>query len=191
MRNLVWLMHTSLDGFVAGPKGEMDWIVISDALFDYAKRLTDAADTALYGRLTWQMMEAYWPAAADKPNASRHDIDHSRWYNNVAKRVVSRTIKGATPANTAVIDGNVSAEIVRLKQQAGRDILMIGSPSVAHALMAENLIDDYWLFVNPILLGQGKPLFKNIKERAALNLAATDVLPSGVVCLHYEYRPHE
>jgi dihydrofolate reductase len=186
MRNLVWLMHTSLDGFVAGPKGEMDWIIVTDAMFDYAKLLTDAADTALYGRVTWQMMESYWPTAADKPAASQHDLDHSRWYNNVAKRVVSRTIKSTVSANTEVIDGNLSAEIIRLKQHPGRDILMIGSPSVAHALMAENLINDYWLFVNPILLGQGIPLFKGIRERAALNLVATDVLPKGVLCLHYE-----
>ena len=186
MKNLVWLMHTSLDGFVAGPKGEMDWIIVTDAMFEYAKRCTDAADMALYGRVTWQMMEGYWPTAADKPDASQHDIDHSRWYNTVAKRVVSTSIEGALPANTKVIGDNLSAEIIRLKQEQGKDILMIGSPSVAHALMAENLIDDYWLFVNPILLGQGIPLFKGIKDRAALNLAATDVLPSGVVCLHYQ-----
>jgi dihydrofolate reductase len=83
----------------------------------------------------------------------------------------------------------VTAAIVKLKQAAGRDIVMFGSPTVAHALMTENLIDDYWLFINPVLLGQGIPLFKDIKTRAALRLVASRVFSTGVVCLHYEGKP--
>ena len=77
MRKLVLFMHTSLDGFVAGPNGEMDWINVDEEIFDHAEQRTHKADTALYGRVTYQMMESYWPTAADQPAATKHDIDHS------------------------------------------------------------------------------------------------------------------
>ena len=187
MRRLVLFMHTSLDGFVGGPNGEMDWIDVNDEMFGYAGQRTREADTALYGRVTYQVMESYWPTAGDQPTATKHDIEHSKWYNSVAKVVVSRTMKGAKPpTNTRIVGEGVTAEIIKLKQAAGKDIVVFGSPTVAHALMAENLIDDYWLFINPVLLGQGIPLFKDIKARAALRLVASKVFSSGVVCLHYE-----
>jgi dihydrofolate reductase len=186
VRRLVLFMHTSLDGFVGGPNGEMDWIDVNDEMFEYAGQRTREADTALYGRVTYQMMESYWPTAGDQPTATKHDIEHSQWYNSVAKVVVSRTMTGAKPTNTRIVGEGVTAEIIKLKQAAGKDIVMFGSPTVAHALMAENLIDDYWLFINPVLLGRGIPLFKDIKARAALGLGASHVFSSGVVCLHYE-----
>lgn len=186
MRRLVLFMHTSLDGFVGGPNGEMDWIDVNDEMFEYAGQRTRVADTALYGRVTYEMMESYWPTAGDQPTATKHDIEHSKWYNSVAKVVVSRTMKGAMLANTTIVGEGVTAEINKLKQAAGKDIVMFGSPTVAHALMAENLIDDYWLFINPVLLGQGIPLFKDIQAKGELRLAASDVFSSGVVCLHYE-----
>ena len=179
-------MHTSLDGFVAGPKGEMDWILVGEEMFDYALQQTNQADTALYGRITYQMMESYWPTAADKPNASKHDKEHSEWYNKVEKVVVSKTMQEENLPNTNIVSENIPAEIIELKKATGKNIVMFGSPSVAHALMAENIIDDYWLFVNPILLGKGIPLFKEIKERTKLKFVASDIFSSGVVCLHYE-----
>ena len=186
MRKLVLFMHTSLDGFVAGSKGEMDWINVSEDIFDYAGQRTNEADAALYGRVTYHMMESYWPTAADQPKATKHDIEHSQWYNTVAKVVLSRTMTGTPSANTKIIAGNLKAEITQLKQADGKDILMFGSPTAAHSLMAENLIDDYWLFINPVLLGQGIPLFNDVKDRVALKLLASNVFSSGVVCLHYE-----
>jgi dihydrofolate reductase len=186
MRKLVLFMHTSLDGFVAGLNGEMDWIHVDEDMFEYAGKQTDQADTALYGRVTYQMMESYWPTAGDQPAATKHDKQHSSWYNKVAKVVLSRTMKGAKLPNTKVISDNVSNEIIQLKQATGQDILIFGSPTAAHTLMTENLIDDYWLFVNPLLLGQGIPLFKGIKDKIKLKLVTSNTFTSGVVCLHYE-----
>src|SRR5687768_12388085 len=103
MRKLVLFMHASLDGFVAGPNGEMDWINVEDELFEYASAETQLADTALYGRVTYQMMDGYWPTAADQPNASRHDIEHSRWYKSVSKIVISKTLSKNLGPNTQVI----------------------------------------------------------------------------------------
>ncbi len=82
-------MHVSLDGFVCGPNGEMDWIKLSDDLWDHVKSITDRADTALFGAVTYKMMEGYWPTAAQQPNATKHDIDHSNWVNNIQKVVFS------------------------------------------------------------------------------------------------------
>jgi len=188
MRKLVLFIHTSLDGFVAGPNGEMDWINVDEEIFDYAGQRTNEADTALYGRVTYQMMESYWPTAAQLPTATKHDVEHSRWYNKVAKVVLSRSLKEANLTNTKIIDGNLAAEIGKLKQDAGKDILMFGSPTAAHSLMTEKLIDDYWLFVNPVLLGRGIPLFNGVEEKSALKLVENNIFSSGVVCLHYEYK---
>ena len=175
----------SLDGFVAGPNGEMDWIKVDEEIFDHAGKRISEGDTALYGRGTYQMMEDYWPTAADKPTASRHDIEHSKWYKKVHKVVLSKTMKGADLANTTIISDNLSDRINEIKQQAGADILLFGSPTATHSLIQLNLIDGYWLFVNPIILGQGIPLFAGIKDKIKLNLLATRQFTCGVTALNY------
>ncbi len=185
MRKLVSFMHVSLDGFVAGPKGEMNWIIVNEEIFDYAGYRTNGSDTALYGRVTYEMMEGYWPTAADQPNASRHDVEHSAWYKKVEKVVLSRSMKGKTLPNTKIVNDNMLEEINQLKKAPGEEIIIFGSPSASHALMHENLIDEFWIFVNPVLLGQGIPLFKDIKHRAKLKLIKSHAFSSGVVCLHY------
>jgi dihydrofolate reductase len=186
MRKLVLFMHISLDGYVAGPEGEMEWISVDNEMFGYAGRLTDGADVALYGRRTYEMMEAYWPTAADQPGATEHDITHSRWYNKVKKVVVSTTMSDDPAKGREVIAADIPGEIRKLKQLPGKDILMFGSPSVAYALMRSQLVDDYWFFVNPVLLGEGIPMFKDIKDRIGLRLKECKTFTSGVVGLHYE-----
>ena len=185
MRKIILSIHTTLDGFAAGPKGEMDWIKFDDELFDFVGKFTDEADTALYGRVTWQMMENYWPTAADKPDATKHDVEHSLWYIKVNKMVLSRTMQNMDWNKTTFISNNISGEITNLKNQPGRNILIFGSPSAAHALMEYNLIDEYWLFINPVLLGRGIPVFANIKEKINLRPLMTKVFPCGVTALHY------
>lgn len=185
-RKIVLFMHVSLDGFVAGPKGEMDWIHVDDEIFEYAGARIALGDTALYGRVTYEMMEAYWPKAADQPNASKHDLGHSRWYNGVEKVVLSRSLKGTSRPKTRFVSENLVAEIQALKAGPGREILIFGSPGAAHSLMAADLIDGYWLFVNPILRGEGLPIFAGLTSPQSLRLVESKALSSGVVCLHYE-----
>ena len=184
MRRLILSMHVSLDGFTAGPNGEMDWIKLDPALFDFVGKLTDTADAALFGRITYEMMQSYWPTAADKPNATRHDKEHAAWYKKVHKYVLSRTLDGSDLNNTTIISDNLVTNIQKLKQQQGKNIMIFGSPSASHALTAQCLIDDYWLFVNPILLGRGIPVFKNITERINLKLLESKTF-SDVIGLHY------
>jgi dihydrofolate reductase len=185
MKRLVIFMHASLDGFVAGPKGEMDWISVDNAMFDYAGKRTEESDMALYGRITYQMMEAYWPTAANQPNATKHDIEHGNWYNQVEKVIVSKSMKDAVKAKTRFIGENVMEEIKKLKQESGKDIIVFGSPSVIHELTKAGLVDDFWIFVNPVLLGKGIPLFDKLEKPQKLELAETNTFPSGVVCMHY------
>src|SRR6267154_5195158 len=120
MRNLIFFMHTSLDGFVAGPNGEMDWINLDDALFDFVATMTDQADTALYGRVTYEMMQSYWPTAGEQLNATKHDKVHSAWYNKVSKVVLSKTIQETGLHNTKIISGQLPDNINKLKQQEGK-----------------------------------------------------------------------
>lgn len=185
-------MHISLDGFVAGPNGEMDWIKVDEEIFDYVGKRISEGDTALYGRVTYEMMENYWPTAADKPTATKHDIEHSKWYKNSNKVVLSKTMKDADlPAGQAGLTGtkfigdNLSDRINEIKKQAGNDILLFGSPTATHSLIQQNLIDGYWLFVNPIILGQGIPLFVDIKDKIKLKLLTTRQFTCGVTELNY------
>lgn len=186
MRKIVLLMHITLDGFAAGPNGEMDWIHIDEEMFDYIGEQTNLADTALYGRVTYQMMENYWPAAAGKPGASKHDIEHSTWYNKVSKVILSKTLAGQELADTIIISSQPAEKIKTLKEQKGTNILMIGSPGALHSLLQENLIDEFLLFVNPVILGQGIPLFSAVKEAIQLKLVNNITFSSGVACLRYE-----
>ncbi len=185
MRKVISFMHISLDGFVAGPNGELNWAKVDEELFDYVGKRISEGDTALYGRVTYQMMESYWPTAGNKPTATKHDMEHSKWYNNVNKVVLSRTIKEAASANTKIVSDNLSDRINEIKHQPGNDILLFGSPTATHSLIQLNLIDGYWLFVNPIILGKGIPLFTNINDKIKLHLLSTRQFSSGVTELNY------
>jgi dihydrofolate reductase len=186
MRHLIFFMHTSLDGFVAGVNGEMDWINVDDEIFDFVATMTDQADAALYGRVTYEMMQSYWPTAGEKPNATKHDKEHSAWYNKVPKIVLSKTINETGLHNTRIIADQLSTNINELKQQDGKDILIFGSPGASQSLLNEGLIDGFWLFVNPIILGKGMPLFKNISGTTKLKLVESITFTCGVIALHYE-----
>jgi dihydrofolate reductase len=186
MRNLIFFMHTSLDGFVAGLNGELDWIKFDDALFDFVATMTDQADTALYGRVTYEMMQSYWPTAGGQPNATKHEIEHSIWYNKVSKIVLSKTINESGLLNTKVIGDELSENIIKLKQQGGKNILIFGSPGASQSLLNQGLIDEFWPFINPVILGKGMPLFKNITGTTKLKLVDSKTFACGVIGLHYE-----
>ena len=186
MRNLIFVMHTSLDGFVAGLKGEMDWINIDDSMFDFVATMTNKADTALYGRVTYEMMQSYWPTAGEQSNASKHDKEHSAWYNKVSKVVLSKTINEKGLDNTKVIGDQLADNINKIKKQEGKNILIFGSPTASHSLLSQGLIDEFWLFVNPVLLGYGIPLYKGVTETTKLKLIETKTFTCGVIALHYQ-----
>ena len=131
------------------------------------------------------MMESYWPNAGKKPGASRHDINHSGWYNKAHKIVLSKTLKGTNFPNTKIISDNLANELNEIKQGEGSEILLFGSPTATHSLLKQDLIDGYWLFVNPIILGQGIPLFADVKDKIKLKILTTRQFTSGVTELSY------
>lgn len=190
MKKLISFMHISLDGFVAEPNGEMNWIKADEELFNYVGKRISQGDTSLYGRVTYQMMENYWSTAGDKPTATNHEIEHSNWYKNVHKVVLSKSMKDKVLDNTAIISDNLSERINEIKQSrnsGSKEVLLFGSPTATYSLMQQNLIDGYWLFVNPIILGQGIPLFKDIKNKIKLRLLPTTrQFTCGVTELNYE-----
>jgi dihydrofolate reductase len=185
MGSLTLFMHISLDGFAAGPNGEMNWIHVDDEIFDHGGERIYKTDTALYGRNTYQLMESYWPTAADQPNPTKHAVEHTRWYKTAKKVVLSRTMEDKNLPNTQVISENLVEEINKLKQSTEKEILLFGSPSAGHSLMAADLIDNYWFNLNPVIIGEGIPVFKDVKAKASLSLTESKVFSSGVICLYY------
>jgi len=184
-RNLVFFMHISLDGFVAGPNGELNWLKLDEEMLDFVATMTSNADTALYGRITYQLMESYWPNAGEQPNATKHTIQHAKWYSKVPKVVLSTTINETGLVNTKVISENLSDSINELKQEEGKNILIFGSPGASRSLLNEGLIDEFWLFVNPIIIGKGMQLFKDITGTTKLDLMESKTFGCGVIALHY------
>jgi dihydrofolate reductase len=185
MRKLIISEHISIDGYVGGVNGQMDWIKLDEELFNLVGEFTNEADTALYGRKTYEMMESYWPTAASKPNATKHDIEHADWYNRADKLVISASMEGMQKEKTVFIGHDIPAKIKEIKSKPGKNILVFGSPSAAHLLIENNLVDEYWLFVNPVILGGGIPLFPQMNQRIKLKNDFSKTFGCGVQGMHY------
>jgi dihydrofolate reductase len=185
-RKVILLIHMSFDGFVAGANGETDWITIDDEIFKDSNELASTTDIALYGRATFQMMESYWPTVLTNSNSAPAELQHALWMERVRKIVFSTTLERVDWNNTILIKDNIGEEIARLKQQPGRNIIVFGSPRLAHSLMERGLIDQFRINVNPVVLGDGIPLFASADERIHLRLRQSKIFHSGVVGLLYE-----
>jgi dihydrofolate reductase len=188
MRKLVLLEHVSLDGYLAGPDGDMSWIRVDDEVWEHVHPIVDAADTAVWGRVTYEMMAAYWPTAADAPDATAHAVHHGRWVNRATRLVFSRTLDAApwgASGTATVVRADVAEAMPRLKAEPGGDMLIVGSASLARASIAQGLVDELWLNVNPVVLGGGARLFPEGGPTRPLRLIATRPMASGVVGLHY------
>jgi dihydrofolate reductase len=185
MRKLVLFMHVSLDGFAADANSGLGWISYDSELQQYADAIVATVGSPIYGRITYELMAGYWPTMLDDPDASEHDKAHARWVDKATKIVFSKTIKKAEWNNTIVINDNIAEEINKLKQLPGKDLVIFGSPGLAHSFMELDLIDEYQLTLNPVLLGSGIPAYQNIKNKTNLKLVKATSLKSGVIGLHY------
>jgi len=187
MRNLNFVMHVSLDGYYADNNNDMRWVHMDDIIGDWVQHVTDRCDTVLYGRVTFQMMEAFWPNVSQLPGYenSRHLQDHATWVNQAKKIVVTRTLHSSPWQNTHIIKGNVVEAIKALKEEPGKELLMLGSASLAQLLMSHNLIDDYWLTINPTTLGAGQPLFRQPLKLKLID-PDTRLFPNGSIGVHYQ-----
>jgi len=178
-------MHISLDGYISTPNGDLSWAKLDEELFDWVYEMTQRSDMAMYGRVTYEMMQAYWPDAGKKPDASEHDKQHSAWYNQVDKLVISRTLDGTDLPQTTVMGHHLKQEINELKEAGEKDILMFGSPGASLSLLELGLIDEFYLLINPIILGHGIPFLQKLPKTVNLQLLESQIFPSEVVLLHY------
>ncbi|WP_134687362.1 dihydrofolate reductase family protein [Brevibacillus migulae] len=188
MRKLVLFLHASLDGFVEGPDGAMDigWVSYDNDLAKHAAQILSTADTVLWGRGTYQMMFNYWPTVPSNPSSSEHELEHAEWIEQTSKIVFSKTLDKVEWNNSRLVKENVKEEIQNLKEQPGKDIVILGSPRFAHHVMGLDLIDEYKITVSPVLIGSGLPLFQGLQEKTKLKLIENKTFDSGAIGLYYQ-----
>ncbi len=188
MRKIIVSMRVTLDGFIAGLHGEMDWMeeFFDEELANYESELQKAVDTTLFGRVTYQGFESYWPKVALDPASPKGMVEYAQHLNAMRKIVFSKTLARAEWNNSVLVHEIVPEEIIKMKQGPGRDMVIYGSASIVQTLTNLGLIDRYQLLVFPIVLGSGKPLFHDILHKVKLSLASAKTYPSGVVVLSYQ-----
>ncbi len=173
----------SVDGFFAGLNGEIDWHVVDEEFNQYAINLLNTLDTIMFGRVTYELFESYWPAAAKDPATSKSDLEIASKINNINKIVFSKSLERVGWNNVKLLKEVIPEDIRKLKQQPGKDIVIYGSGSIVSEFAKHNLIDEYRLFVAPVTLGKGKSLFK---EKMNLKLIESKQFGNGNVLLRYE-----
>jgi dihydrofolate reductase len=187
MRRVVSLMNVSLDGFVAGPDGSMDFVVMNPEMFkDVNDAIIDSVDVAIYGPATYGMMAGYWPTVPSNPDSSPEDVRHAHWVEAVEKVVFSRTLDKVEWNNARLVKSDIAAEIARLKSLPGKDLMIFGSPRLTHAFMKLGLIDAYQINISPAIVGAGIPMFADVKTPEKLKLLRSKTYDVGAIALHYE-----
>lgn len=182
MRRVIVSMNVTLDGFFSGPRGELNWHfpLWNDEMSQSAFEQLSTMDTILLGRLTYQSMACYWPKA---PASNFADM-----MNRLNKVVFSSTLQQAAWNNTQIVHENTAEEVARLKNQPGKNMIIYGSGSIVACLKEAGLIDEYRIWVHPVVIGSGKSLF-NLHDRMNLTLLRTKTFGSGVIVLYYQPHP--
>ena len=180
MRKLIAAINMSVDGFCDHTEMSAD-----EETHEHYNDLLRNADTLIYGRITYQLMESYFPSLVETPTGDKPLDEFAKLIENISKIVYSRTLKNVTWKNTALKKEIIKEEIIALKQQPGKNIV-VGSPSLIVALAQLDLIDEYQLAVHPTIIGSGLPLFKNITDRINLKLFKTKTFECGAIVLYYE-----
>jgi dihydrofolate reductase len=179
MRKLIAAINMTLDGFCDHTAGIPD-----DEIHQHYADLLSNADTILYGRITYQLME-YWRTLLENPSDEKSMNDFAIAIDKIPKIVFSHTLKNVEWESAKLANRDIEEEVLELKQQSGKDIL-VGSRSLIIQLMKLNLIDEYQLCIHPVIAGTGLPLFENIKDRTVLKLIKTKTFSGGAVTLYYE-----
>jgi len=182
MRKLKLQIQMTVDGYVAGPNGEMDWMDFNwdDNLNNYVRELSEPVDCIILGRKLAQEFIPYW---ASKPEAE--EVAGVDKMNITPKVVFTRTLDKSEWDNTVLAKGDLVDEIRKLKKQTGKDIIVYGGATFVSALFKEGLIDEYHLFINPVVIGTGMTIFKGIENIKNLSLIKSTAFECGIVVLHY------
>lgn len=181
MRKLFLFNMVTLDGFFEGPNQDISWHNVDEEFNEFAIQQLGEVDTLLFGRVTYQGMASYWPTESAKKN----DPVVAEMMNGMPKYVFSTTLETVDWHNSRLLKGNAVEQVVEMKQQLGKDIAIFGSSNLAVTLAEENLIDEYRIIINPVVLGHGTSLLRGITDRLDLTLLNTRVFKSGNVLLYY------
>ena len=180
MRKLIAAMNVTLDGFC-----DHTAMIADDEIHEHYNELLSDTGTLIYGRITYQLMESYWPSVVKNPTGNKPTDEFAVIIDNISKIVFSRTLKKVDWKNTELKKEVIKEEVLELKQQAGKNIL-VGSPGLIVALTQLDLIDEYQLGVQPTIIGTGLPLFKNISDIVDLKLLKTKTFGCGAIMLYYK-----
>ena len=180
MRKLVYAINITLDGFA-----DHEAMIADDELHEFYTGLLRKADAVIYGRVIYELMASYWPFATDNPASTRSEIEFANVLNAIPKIVFSKTLAEVEWNNARLSKENAVEEVLKLKGQPGKDLL-VGGLSLASTFVNFGLIDEFWILIHPVVLGSGKPLFRDLHKRVQLKLIDTKTLKSGVVALHYQ-----
>lgn len=183
MRKLVVSMNVSLDGFISGPDGELTWQFPywNHQMSAYAIRLLAESDTIVMGKRTYRSMAPYWPMAPDDTFA--------QMMNTYSKLIFSRSLKSVKWRNSRLATKDIKNEISSLKTQSGKNIIIYGSGSIVRSCIRLGLVDEYYIWLHPVIIGKGNLMFKGVKGRSYLGLEQIEVFDSGVVVLKYLSNP--
>jgi dihydrofolate reductase len=186
MGKIISIIHMSLDGYMADAEGQINWIPMDGELSNYVTELRQGAAGNLYGRITYQMMDPYWPNVLKNPgNFPQWQVEYAEWLDKAIKVVVSKTLPPVSWNNTRIIRDDVQHEIRRLKDELDGNLLLLASATLVSALLPLGLVDELVTTVAPIVLGGGRPFFAGLQDRVPLELKDTRTFSSGVVGLHY------
>jgi dihydrofolate reductase len=190
MRKLKLQVQLSIDGFMAGPSGEMDWLIWNwdDELKEYVRTLTESVDTILLGRKLAEGFIPTWASRIEMPGDE--ETEFAQKMTNTYKVVFTKTLDASASAangwnNTVVENGNLLEEVQHLKSMQGNDIIVYGGGNFVSNLISENLIDEFHLFINPVVLGKGMSIFNEIKQQRKMELKTAIPFKCGVVMLNY------
>jgi len=186
MRKVILMMSVSLDGFIEGPDHDLGWHMVDDELHSHFNEQLRGMGAFLDGRVTYELMAGFWPTADADPSSTGPMVEFAAIWRDMPKFVFSRTMEGAG-WNTTVVRHVVPEEIEALKARPGGD-MVLGGADLAASFMRHDLIDEYRLYVHPVVIGRGKPLFPPRAARVVLGLAQTRTFGNGVVLLRYERR---
>lgn len=182
MRKIIFFNLTSLDGYFEGPDRDITWHTVDNEFNEFAIQQTGEFGMLLFGRVTYELMAGYWPTEV----AKRDDPEIARLMNSLPKIVFSKTLEKAEWENTKLVRDNIVEEVSKLKERSGKDIAIFGSSDLAVTLIDLGLIDEFRIMINPVVLGEGKPILQGIKSKLELKLLKTRTFKSGNVLLYYE-----
>jgi dihydrofolate reductase len=183
MRKVTYGMSVSLDGYIEAPEGDLSWSFPDEELHQHFNDREAMIDTYLYGRRLYENMAAFWPTADENPSAPQVEIEYARIWKSKPKIVFSKTLDHVG-WNSRLVRGNIAEEVNQLKAQPDKD-MSVGGAGLASSFMQLDLIDEYWLYVHPVILGGGKPMFGPLDEEIDLQLVETRTFGSGVMLLRY------